>query len=68
MNTLKRVLPRVELCLMLYLKCRYKQLGIVVLGSSHAVDPRVHLNMKVHDLREVRLFQRELKKILKNFA
>jgi len=41
---------------MLYLRYRYKYFDIVVLGLSNDAALRIHLNMKVRDLREIRYF------------
>ena len=50
---------------MLYLRYRYKYFNIVILDLCSGVARRVHLNVKVRNLREIRHFPLGVKKILK---
>jgi hypothetical protein len=49
----KVVLVRLTLRCMVYLDLRYTLFGIVVLDLSRDADTRVHLNVKVRDLRDI---------------
>jgi hypothetical protein len=49
----KVVLVRLTLRCMVYFNLRYTLFGIVVLDLSRDADARVHLNVKVRDLRDI---------------
>jgi hypothetical protein len=46
----------------------YNVFRVVILDSSDDAGQRFHLNVKVRDLRDIRLFRAALKKFLKNLA